>query len=100
MALVASYDRQVATYRRADGVLSEVIDGRAVVVEPSGSEVLTLNTVGTVVWEALVDVSDDAALVHRVHQRFPDVPAERVAADVGGFLAELTEAGIVVRGSP
>ena len=40
-------------YRRADGVLSEILEGRAMLVAPDGTELITLNPTGTAVWDAL-----------------------------------------------
>jgi hypothetical protein len=40
-------------YRRADGVVSEVLDGCAMLVAPDGTELITLDPTGIVVWDAL-----------------------------------------------
>ena len=44
-------------YRR-EGVLAEVLDDRAMLVAPDGTELITLNPTGTAVWESLADVGE------------------------------------------
>ena len=83
-------------YRRADGVLSEVIGDRAALVNPDGTELLTLNPVGTLVWEALPDAGSVDELVARVTAACEEVPAAQVAGDVSAFLDELRRLGLVV----
>lgn len=83
-------------YRRADGVLSEMLDGRAMLVASDGTELITLNPTGTAVWDALDEVDDPAAIAERLHRAQPDVALDVLEADVRAFLAELEEAALVV----
>jgi hypothetical protein len=82
-------------YRRADGVLSEISEGRAMLATPVGAEVLVLNATGTIVWEALADEGDPVAIAQRVHDQHPVVPIDAIEADVRGFLAELLAESLV-----
>jgi hypothetical protein len=82
-------------YRRRDGVLCEVLEGKAVLVTPAGNEVLTLNRVGTLVWDALGEPRDADQVVEQLAGEFPDAPRARIAADVDAFLTELEVAGLV-----
>ncbi len=84
------------TYRPADGVLSEDVDGIVILINAAGDELLDLNETGSVVWRAMGDGADLDALVAAVQAAFPDAPADALAADVAAFLAELGEAGLVV----
>lgn len=84
------------TYRPADGVLSEDVDGIVILINAAGDELLDLNETGSVVWRAMGDGADLDALVAAVQAAFPDAPADAVASDVAAFLAELGEAGLVV----
>lgn len=87
-------------YRQADGVLSEVVEGRRVLVTPAGDELLTLNETGSVLWDALCEPADAATLAARVTDRFP-VERSVLEADTESFLAELAAASVVVEdGSP
>jgi hypothetical protein len=86
----------MTTYRRADGVLAEILDDRAMLVAPDGTELITLNPTGTAVWETLADESDPVAVAARLHEQRPDVAVDRLEADVRAFLTELEAAGLVV----
>jgi hypothetical protein len=82
-------------YRRSDGVLHQVVEGRAMLIPPSGKEVVVLNGTGSVVWEALAEGGDTATLVDAVRAVHPDVDDATVTRDVAGFLAELETAGLI-----
>lgn len=82
--------------RRADEVLFEIVDGTAVLVDPHGRELFTLNPVGSLVWEALGDHGEPAALADHLHGRFEGVERDRLERDIATFLSELREAGLVV----
>jgi hypothetical protein len=86
----------MGTPRRADDVSFEVIDGRAILVDPDGRELITLNAVGTLVWEAADGQLDEAGLAGRLSSRFPAVPAAQIEADVRQFLGELRQLRLVV----
>ena len=83
-------------YRRADGVVHEVVDGKAMLVDLAGKELLTLNTVGTLVWEALPELGDPATMARHLVMQFEDVTAEELQDDIRAFLDELTELGLLV----
>ena len=82
-------------WQRSPRVVYEVIDGRAVLVDPEGVELLTLNAVGTLVWEALDGARDPAALADDLVERFQGVTRDDLERDIAAFLAEL-EAGALV----
>jgi hypothetical protein len=86
----------MAFYRRAARVLAEVIDGRAALVNPEGTELLTLNPVGTLVWESIGDGSALDSIVEQVVAACAPVEDARVSVDVERFLAELAGLGLVV----
>ncbi|HXY94684.1 MAG TPA: PqqD family protein [Acidimicrobiia bacterium] len=84
-------------YRRAEGVLSEVLDGKAMLVASDGTELITLNSTGTAVWDALANEGDPAAIAERLHETRPDVARDQLEADVRVFLTELEGAALVVQ---
>ena len=84
----------MALARRAD-VTFEIVDDRAVLVDPEGVEVVVLNPVGTIVWEALDGTRDAEAIAGHVVDRVPDAPGEQIVRDVALFLDELRAAGLV-----
>ena len=83
-------------YRRTQGVLAEVLDDRAMLVAPDGTELITLNPTGTAVWENLADAGDPGELAAKLHEQRRDVPIDRLESDVRDFLTELEAAGLVV----
>jgi hypothetical protein len=78
-------------------VLSDVVDGRAVLIGPGGQEVISLNRVGSLVWDWLDRPRSDAELVDLVVEQFPAVERPAATKDVAAFLAELAGAGLAAR---
>ncbi len=79
-----------------DDVTFEVAGERAVLLDPSGTEMITLSPIGTLVWQALGQPAAPEAVAADLHGRFPDVPLAEIEADVTAFLDELAELGLVV----
>lgn len=88
--------------RRAQDVVYEVVAGRAVLIDPAGVELITLNPVGTLVWQALDGDGDgDAAtLAQRLLPEFEGVTAEQLERDIEAFLHELLDLGLVSDHAP
>jgi Coenzyme PQQ synthesis protein D (PqqD) len=80
---------------RSPDVVYEVVDGKAVLVDPDGVELITLNPVGTVVWEELDGRRDAVELAADLIGRFDGVTLAQLEADVAAFLAEISAAGLV-----
>ena len=83
-------------YRRVDGVLHQVVDGRAMLIPPAGDEVIVLNPTGSAVWDALSEAGDVESLTVTLQGAHPSVAADAIRSDVTTFLAELEGAGLVV----
>ena len=82
---------------RAPGVLDDVVDGRAMLIDSSGAQVVELNGVGSLVWAAIDGTRDVPALVEQVRAAVEDGPGpERIEADVRAFLTELTRLELVL----
>jgi hypothetical protein len=79
---------------RADGVVYEIVDGQAVLVDADGREMITLNPVGTLIWQALDGESDSAALVERLLPQLEGVTGDQLQNDVAAFLRELLDLGL------
>jgi hypothetical protein len=84
--------------QRNASVVFDTVDDKAVLVDPSGRELITLNRVGTLVWQLLDGSRDLADLSRAVATDFPAVPADRVAADVEAFVTELALLGLATDG--
>lgn len=74
----------------------EVTGDRAVLLDPSGKELVTLNPVGTVVWQLLDEPRDAGDVAAALHAAFPDVPMAKLEDDAKRFLAELAASDLVV----
>ena len=81
--------------RRAAGVSYEVVNGQAVLIDPDGVELITLNHVGTRVWEQLDGRRGAAELAGDLLASFEGVSREEFERDIAVFLTELREAGLL-----
>ena len=77
-------------FRRADDVLSNSVQDRAVLYSSTQSKALVLNATGAVLWEALEAPCRPSELADLLIQRFPHLSADRARADVAAFLDRLT----------
>jgi hypothetical protein len=77
-------------------VVKEVVDDRAFLLDDRGLEMIVLNPVGTMVWDALDESRGVSAIAASLVGQFADVSLEELERDVQGFLEELREAGLVV----
>ena len=85
-------------FQRADGVVYEVVDGKAMLVDMAGKELLTLNPVGTLVWEMLSDEGDPSVMASKLVTTFEGVSVGELERDIQDFLNELVGLGLVVSG--
>jgi hypothetical protein len=81
-------------------VVYEVVDGEATLVDPEGVELLGLNPVGTMVWEALDGTRGPAELAAALHAGLDGVSRDELERDIAEFLADAEAAGLVVPGHP
>ena len=79
----------MAGLQRSADAYFEVVEDKAVIVDPAGTELLTLNTVGTIVWQSIDGEHDETAIVGELARQFPDMPSETLEADVRRFIADL-----------
>ena len=82
--------------QRSEDVVFDLAGDRAVLLDPSGQELITLNAVGTLVWQELDGRRDSAALAADLHPRFTGVGVDALREDVDAFLAELVRLGLAV----
>lgn len=81
--------------RRSPDVIHEAVDGRAMLVSPDGSELISLNAVGTMVWDLLATPAAAEDLAAQLHPRFEDVTLDELQRDIQAFLDSLREQGLV-----
>lgn len=77
-------------------VTYEAVDGQAVLVDPDGRELLTLNHVGTLVWEAIDGTRTEGQLVDLLAEQFPEVDRSQIGSDVRAFIEELRASGLAI----
>ena len=82
-------------WQRDPRVVYEVVDGQAVLVDPDGLELLTLNEVGTLVWEELDGHRGPAELAAALVGRFQGVTLPQFEQDIRQFLTEVEATGLV-----
>jgi hypothetical protein len=81
--------------QRNPDVTSETVDGQAVLIAPEGDEIITLNPVGTLVWDALVTARDVDGLTDHLLAQLVDVERDELHGDVVAFLGELRDSGLI-----
>ena len=88
--------RAAVRFRRASGVIYDELQGHAVLLDRGSVKMLTLNPVGTLVWQLLDVDRTHEELVTLLLPKVRGVTAEQLAIDVAPFLDELVAAGVVV----
>jgi hypothetical protein len=83
-------------FRRASGVIYEELDGHAVLLDRNAVRMVTLNPVGTLVWQLLDDDRTSAELVTLLRPKVRGVTVEQLETDVASFMEELVDVGVVV----
>ncbi|MEZ4502544.1 MAG: PqqD family protein [Dehalococcoidia bacterium] len=83
-------------YRRSPSVIFEVVDGRAMLVSADGSELLSLNPVGTRVWQ-LVDEheGDSGRLASALLSEIEGVERDELERDIADFLSTLSSESLI-----
>ncbi len=82
-------------YQRSAGVTAEMAGDQVVLLDGAGTQLLTLNVVGTMVWDRLGEPAGVDDLTQSVAAEFSDVPADVVGGDIESFLAELVDLELV-----
>jgi predicted thioredoxin/glutaredoxin len=81
-------------FERAD-VSFEVFDDLAVLVDPRTVEIVTLNRVGSLVWQELDRAKTVHELVGAILPTLAGTTADELERDIATFLHELVETGLV-----
>ncbi len=83
-------------YRRADGMTWDLADDRAVILDAQGATLITLNPVGTLLWEALDRARSTDELADQLHGEFPEVATDQLRDDVDEFMSTMLDERLVV----
>ncbi|MGH2716767.1 MAG: PqqD family protein [Thermoleophilaceae bacterium] len=73
------------------------VDGEVIALEHQRSAYLGTNRTGTVLWQALAEGSSEPELAELLVNEY-GVDADAARADVGRFVTQLTEQGLLERG--
>lgn len=77
----------------------EVVDQQAVLVDPDGVDLVTLNEVATLVWESLDGCRGTAEIAAALFDRFEGVTLARLEQDITDFLTAIATSGLVRTGA-
>ncbi len=82
-------------YQPEPNVVFEVTDEGALLLNESGTHLITLNAVGATLWSELTEPRSVPELALALQQRFPDEPTDRLADDCRRFANELMSNGLI-----
>ncbi len=82
------------TYRRVEGLPWQMIDDKAVILDPRNQKVHELNEVGSFIWEKLDGENDPETISNLLVEDF-DCTLAIVASDIQDFCEGLVAEGIV-----
>ena len=73
-------------FRRVSSALHDIVEGQAVVVDGPSQQIVTLNEVGSLIWEELDQPRSLDDLVTVCSSQYPDVSTATLATDIEEFL--------------
>ncbi len=85
-----------ARYRRAQRWDQETLATDLILMNPDSHAVVVLNATGALVWDAIAEGASLDDVVGLFHAAAPDVPTDRVCADIADTLDRLVAAGLAV----
>ena len=77
-------------------MVTQVVDGKAFLLAEGTTEMIVLNPVGTMVWEAVDGERTVEAIADLLAPEFEEVYPDRLREDVEAFVAELRKLDFVV----
>lgn len=77
-------------------MITRTIDGQAVILAPQEGLVLTLNEVGTLIWEMAEGSSTQEDILAAICREF-EVGSEQAMSDIEEFAATLEKKGLLLR---
>ncbi|MFW6012319.1 MAG: PqqD family protein [bacterium] len=82
--------------RIREGVDSALVDGQVILLEPTDGRYLSLDEVGTRIWELIQEDGRIESILNTLQEEF-DVTEERLQRDVQRFLSRCEELRLVER---
>lgn len=87
--------QRVRRVRKKDDIVTELVGNDLIVLSRSNRKVHLLNDSGALLWEALEQFPDSAALQGLLADAWPDKSADEVAEIVRSFLDQLAGLGLI-----
>lgn len=84
--------------RRAEDVVESEMEGDLFLVRPADGEIYHLDRMAAAVWSLLAEAQTRAEVLAIFREAFPDVGAERIAADLDAALGEMLTDGLLEEG--
>lgn len=76
-------------------VFREEFDNSAILFNPDSGDIFALNPTGKVIWQALAEGGDEAAVLKKLAEACRDPLPGNAANDLKEFIAQLKEKGFV-----
>lgn len=83
-------------FRIAPGVTWDRSDHKVVILNPDGTQMLTLNEVGSTLWPQLSEPVALQSLVASLVEEFEEVDTDQLRSDVEAFVEELGREGLIL----
>lgn len=81
--------------RRAEGVVVSEMEGDLFLVRPADGEIYHLDRMAAAIWNLLAEPLGRTAIRETFAEAFPEVPADRLAADLDTALETLIADGLL-----
>lgn len=88
-------NRTMAYVKTAPDLVWRLLDDNAVVVSPGAGEVRVLNSIGTVIWQLLIDGFNSNEIEDFLVSNY-DVTRKNARADMEVFMEELSRRGVII----
>jgi len=83
-------------FQRKPGISETPVDDGVFLVEPESQEIFYLDSISCGLWRELSQPRSRADLHDVLGEAFPEIPAERIASDIGAVLDDLLQKRLIV----
>jgi hypothetical protein len=92
-----THRRREPRFQRNPDVRERRIDDAIFLVNTEDDTIYYLNPLSAGIWHLLARPASRAHTVQVVQEAFPDIPAEEIASDIAGLMADLEKHRLVLR---
>ena len=83
-------------FQRKPGISETQVDDGVFLVEPQSQEIFYLDAISGGLWRELAEPRSSEQLLGLLGVAFPEIAAERIAADIAAVLADLIAKRLVI----